>query len=276
MAPADAGGMPPLPRRTWWQRTRARFRRRRKGEAAEPGDDGRTGVERAAYQAYRRGLDLRYRVMRMVAFVAVVGFAALSLGVGPVNFNPRTWIRDGYHRLRGDTYVQVDGLKAAATDELPEGLAAFAVDGQPDRAWTTTWTQPSTPIVPCQDRAPVTATTGAGGTGAAAAPPAGAAGTLAVHLGAAVDIARIRILAGLTADDTGRRSTEWTPTILEIRDSTGGCRAVPLADTDHEQTIKLSVKGVTDLAVTVVGADPPLSPGGDHVSIREIRVDTKR
>jgi hypothetical protein len=259
-APGAATALAPPPRRSWWRRLVDRVRGRGPVRDFDEYGDDRMGASDAASKAYRRGLDLRYRVMRVVAVLAVLGIGAAALGVG--GFNPRGWVRDGWHRLRGDQYQAVERLQATAepAEEAPFH-AEWAVDGivSKDRAWTTRWTPPTTPVGECQ---PSNA-------------PGGATSALVLTLAQSADVVRIRVHAGLGDEDADRLS-EWRPTALDVEGDNGTCRRVVLRDEAGEQEVALPLGEVSAVRIAIVDATEPKTGDGDLVSIRELALLTER
>jgi hypothetical protein len=252
--------LPPLERRSWWRRFLDRFRRRRFGPEYDSHDPSQRDASERAYKAYRRGVGLRYRLLRITGAIAVIGVVAASLGVG--GFNPRGWISDGYHRLRGDQFQAIDGITAEAQPPPsdPQAHPDWATDGvvTADRSWTTTWSEESSGSAACDGSI-----------------PKGQAGGALVLTLRATDVARLRIDAGLGADDAARAS-EWRPTALVVEGDDGSCQRITLDDSADRQERSLEMGTVTSVRVTIVEAVAPLTGDDPALSVREIGLLSER
>jgi hypothetical protein len=240
----------PAPRPSWWQRLRARLR----GEK-----DGGATPTLSARKAYRASLDVRYRVMRVLAVVAGIGFLAGSFGLTGVN--P---IRGG-HSLWNKVFPRdklLSGLNAAAEPDLEAGEfpPPFAVDGDPDTAWAADWQQE-----PGDD--PADACAGDPTTG-------GADSSLVVTLPQASKLSMISVQGGLKAGDADR-TKQWQPTRLELRFDDGHCEEMALDDKAGLQEHRLDSKPVTrQVRITIVDAAAPRDQAAptNKVAIGEVRL----
>jgi hypothetical protein len=255
---AGQTSLAPLERRSWWRRFLDRLRGRR--SSTEHANDGRSAAERAATKAYRHGLGVRYRIGRVLGALVAVGIIAAAFGVGGVN--PRAWIRDGWHRLRGDQYQTVTGKLEAVADPLTAENGNFpaewAVDGIKTtlRPWATEWNG-----VPAGAACTDPKTTG------------GATSALVIKLPKPTDVARIRVDAGLDAED---RLNQWRPLALEVQGDDGLCQQIPLKDEAGTQDVDVALGTVQVVRIAVVDAAEPEGVSTKLLSIREIGFLTKR
>jgi hypothetical protein len=256
-------------RAPWWRRLLRR--RRRDGEAPS----------RSARAAYRRSLDLRYRVLRVVAVAA--GLGVIAGGFGLVGVNPVSGARSLWDRFfPRDERV---GELQAATDPPGAIVGEFApgnaVDGDADTAWATTWLlAPDAPAAEaCADDESTpgsTAEPAAGGDAAAPAPTAptgGGEAALVIALPEATELSKISVQPGLASGDPDR-ALHWQPTRLELRFDDGTCTEIELADEAGFQDHRIDAPETSTVRVSVLDAARPRAPegAGDLVAIGEIRL----
>ena len=236
--------------------------------------EGETAGGRGARAAYRRSLDLRFRVLRLVGVVAALGL--LAGGLGLAGLNPVSGARSLWERFF-PRYERVGELRATVQPEgtidadFPPGAA---VDGDPSTAWGTTWLRdPGAPAPePCatdsDDGADAADSESAGGD-----LEGGAAASLVMTLPEAVEVAKISIQPGLEAGDPAR-AAQLRPTLVEVRFDDGTCTPVELDDSAGFQDHRLDGPRTTTVRLTLVDAAPPtdLEASRGVVSIGEVRV----
>jgi hypothetical protein len=236
-APAPTGWQAgPQRRLPWWRRLLTR---------------GRSPSESKALRAYRRSLPMRYRVIRAIAGLLVLVLVALA--VWAIRGNPISWAKARWYDLRDTVQpVAVSGatLDPAEAQVRVEFEPQAAVDGDPASAWATAWT--------------------------AGAQPAGCSGehataeALVLRFDEVADVRKLRVAAGLPADDPGRLAQN-RPRLLEVRSSDGTCQTLPLADRASEQTLELTKPVSTDLLrIDVLDVYAPESAGSDLVAVSEV------
>jgi ribosomal protein L40E len=256
--PATGGG-PPERRRGRWPRVTAR----RRADGDDGGDQGLT-PSRAARSAYRHTLDVRYRVLRVLAVVAGVGLLAGSLGfagVNPISGARGLWDRFFPRDARvGELEAVADPPEVVDVDFAP----GAAVDGDPKTAWAATWQ-----LEPGADPAD--------GCGADESGTGGATGALEVALPAAVELSKLSIQPGLPPGDPGR-AAQWQPTRLELRFDDGSCTQVDLKDQAGFQDHRLDGPETRHVRIAVLDAAPPRDPAAstDQVAIGELRLYSKK
>jgi hypothetical protein len=240
------------PRLSWWHRLKARFRR-------GGGKEGEAQPSRSARAAYRRTLDVRYRIYRVLAVFAGVGLLAGSLGLA--GYNPISGARGLWNRFF-PRYEQVDDLDAAsdpADSEDPEFAARAAVDKDPNTEWAANWllTPDAEPIEEClgEDAA------------------GGADQMLVVSLPEPTKITKISLQAGLAEGDPDRAG-QFSPTKVELVYDNAECDQIDLKNKAGFQDHRLSAPETTTLRIRVLAATPPtdeaLSQG--KVGLGEVRV----
>jgi hypothetical protein len=240
------------PRPSWWQRLKARLRGNR-------GNDGEAQPTRSARAAYRRTLDVRYRVYRVLAVLAGVGLLAGSLGLA--GYNPITGARGLWNRSF-PRYEQVDELEAVsdpADREDPEFAAGAAVDKDPTTEWAAVWLLPpgADPVEDClgEDAA------------------GGADQMLVVSLPEPTKITKVSLQAGLAEGDPDRAG-QFSPTRVELVYDSGECVQIDLDEKAGVQDHRLSGPETTTLRIRVLAAAPPtdeaLSQG--KVGLGEVRI----
>lgn len=279
--PAPAGAGVGATRRSWWRR----FVDRLRGPVGRDGDDEGARPARSARAAYRRSLDVRFRVLRVLAVLA--GLGLLAGGLGLVGLNPISGARGLWDRFF-PRYERIGELRATVQPEgtieadFPPGAA---VDGDPSTAWATTWLlEPDAPAAAAcasGDEADGgdEAASDAGGAGddavggETAALQGGAAAGLVVNLPQAVEVAKIEVQPGLEAGDPARAG-QWRPTLLEVRFDDGTCETVELDDAAGIQDHRLDGPQTTTVRVRVLDAAPPTDPAASRglVAVGEVRV----
>ena len=242
------------PRPSRWQRIKARLR---PGGAKE----GEAQPSSTARAAYRRTLDVRYRVYRVLAVFAGVAFLAGSLGL--TGYNPITGARGLWDRFF-PRYEQVDQLQAVAdpvTAEDPELRGRSAVDGDPATEWAAVWLLPpgADPAEECQ---------GDDSKG-------GGDQALVITLPEATKIKKVSIQGGLPEGDP-ERALQWSPTKVELQYDNGECDQVSLDAEAGFQDHRISAPETTTLRVTVLDAAPPKNPLDveieNKVGLGEVRI----
>jgi zinc-ribbon domain len=240
------------PRPSWWQRLKARFRR-------GGGKQSEAQPTRSARTAYRRTLDVRYRIYRVLAVVAGVGLLAGSLGLA--GYSPISGARGLWNRFF-PRYEQVDQLEAVsnpADREDPEFGAGAAVDKDPTTEWAAVWLLPpgADPIEECL---------GEDASG-------GADQMLVVSLPEPTKITKVSLQAGLAEGDPDRAG-QFSPTRVELLYDNGECDQIDLDDKAGFQDQRLSAPETTTLRIRVLAATPPtdeaLSQG--KVGLGEVRI----
>jgi hypothetical protein len=240
----------PAPRPSWWQRLRARLRGERAGDATPT---------LSARKAYRATLDVRYRVMRVLALVAGVGLLAGSFGltgVNPLRSGRELWTKV-FPRDK-----QLGELTAAAEPDLEAGQfpPQYAVDGDPDTVWAADWLrEPGTDPDPACEGDPTSG---------------GADSALLVTLPEATKLSMISVQGGFKAGDPDR-STQWQPTRLELRFDDGSCEEVGLDDKAGFQEHRLDDEPVTrQVRITIIDAAAPRDQAAptNKVAIGEVRL----
>jgi hypothetical protein len=270
-AAVAAGGGPGVPEpmpspgpAPWWRRVRRRSAGAGRGEGATP--------SRAARVAYRRTLDVRYRVMRALALVAGVGLLAGSLGLAGVNpiagargLWDRAFSRD---RQVGELSAAADPAEVVQADFQP----GFAVDGDSDTAWATPWIaeEGAPPAEACAAPAASGTDGGAPGTG-------GAQSALVVTLPEAAEVSKIEVQPGLAAGDPAR-ATQRQPTLLELRFDDGSCTTVELADEAGFQEHRLDGPETATVRIAVLDSAQATDEAASQglVAIGEVRIFTPR
>jgi predicted amidophosphoribosyltransferase len=247
-------GLVAAPRPSFWQRLKGRFRRGGgKEDEAQP--------TRTARAAYRRTLDVRYRVYRVLA---VLGGAALLAGsFGLTGYNPITGVRGLWDRFF-PRYEQVDQLQAVVdpdTVEDPELRGRSAVDGDPGTEWAAVWL-----LAPDAD--PVEECLGQDSRG-------GGDQALVITLPEPTKIKKVSLQGGLPAGDV-ERPFQWSPTLVELQYDNGECDQVSLDTTPGFQDHRLSSPETTTVRVTILDAAPPkdpADPGNENkVGLGEVRI----
>ena len=245
-------GLVAAPRPSFWQRLKARFRRGGdKENEAQPSRTART--------AYRRTLDVRYRIYRVLAVVGGVGLLAGSLGLA--GYSPISGARGLWNRFF-PRYEQVDQLEAVsnpADREDPEFGAGAAVDKDPTTEWAAVWLLPpgADPIEECLGEDA----------------PGGADQMLVVSLPEPTKITKVSLQAGLAEGDPDRAG-QFSPTRVELLYDNGECDQIDLDDKAGFQDHRLSAPETTTLRIRVLAATPPtdeaLSQG--KVGLGEVRI----
>jgi ribosomal protein L40E len=239
------------PRLSWWQRLKARFRR-------GGGKEREAQPSRSARAAYRRTLDVRYRVYRVLAVFAGVGLLVGSLGLA--GYNPISGARGLWNRFF-PRYEQVDQLEAAVspeTSEDPSFAGGAAVDGDPATEWAAIWLQPGADQVEeCQGENSI----------------GGADSALVVTLPEPTKITKVSLQAGLPEGDADR-AFQWSPTRVELQYDNGECDQVDLDETAGFQDHRLSGPETTTVRLTVLAAAPPTETIGSKnlVGFGEVRI----
>lgn len=233
----------PAPRPSWWRRLRGR------GDGAAP----------SARAAYRRTLDVRFRVLRVLAVVATLGMGAGLLGVSGIN--PVEQARDLWKRVfpRDEPVTDVTATADPVAAEQREFAAGAAVDGAPDTAWGATWTR-----APGDDTEPVPACAPDPGTG-------GADAALVLTLPEATELSTLEVRAGLPQGDPDREN-QWRPTLLELRYDDGSCEAIELAADPGPQRHSIDAPSTATVRLTVLAAAPPPSGTGTLTTLAEVRL----
>lgn len=244
----------PEPSRSWWQRLKARFR----GEPPSGTEPGRQGMVRSAYKG---GLDLRYRVLRVVGLLALLG-----VGVGVFGFariNPISGARDLWRNVfpRYEPIVEISATNDPEALDRREFAAAAAVDRDPRTAWATSWqlTPDDDPVALCPD---------VPGTG-------GGDSALLVSLTQETDLAKIEVQAGLPEGDP-ERADQWRPRLLELRYDDGTCDRIELEDEPGLQSHEIEANDTASVRIAVLDAAQPRSGNGDLVSLGEVRLFSQK
>ena len=240
----------PAPKESWWRRLVNRLR----GRPPRGADGNRY---RHAKMAYRRSLDLRFRIMRIGAALGSVAFIAGTLGIAGVN--PVRSARNLWHDTF-PSYTRITDITAASAPEerdRREYAASFALDGAPDSAWAAGWTLAA----------------GEGPAEGCVVPPAGggADAGLLLTFAEATDLDRLEIQVGLPQGDPDR-ANQWRPTRLELRYDDGECEYVDLGEKPGIQRHDIDGSDTTTVRLTVLEAVPPTSGDGDLVSFGEVRL----
>jgi hypothetical protein len=268
--PAAAAGVD-VSRRSWWRRLVDRVR----GRTGRDGDAEGARPARSARAAYRRSLDARFRVLRVLA--ALAGLGLLAGGLGLVGLNPISGARGLWDRFF-PRYERIGELRATIEPEgtieadFPPGAA---VDGDPTTAWATTWLlEPDAPTAAaCTSGDEAGGGDGADGGGATDELQGGASAGLVVNLPQAAEVAKIEVQPGLEAGDPARAG-QWRPTLLEVRFDDGTCEVVELDDAAGVQDHRLDGPQTTTLRLRVLDAAPPTDPAASRglVAVGEVRV----
>jgi hypothetical protein len=242
------------PSRSWWQRLKARLR----GEPPSGTDPGRYGIARSAYKTT---LDLRYRALRVIGLLALLGLGVGAFGIARIN--PISGARDLWRNVfpRYEPVVEV----TAATD--PELLTrrdfegGAAVDGDPSTAWAAEWllAPDDEPAELCPD----------------VPEPGGADSALLISLTQATDLAKVEIQAGLPEGDPDRED-QWRPRLLELRYDDGTCDRIELDDEPGLQGHEIDADDTASVRIAVLDAAQPRSGNGDLVSLGEVRLFTQK
>ncbi|HET6954573.1 MAG TPA: zinc ribbon domain-containing protein [Acidimicrobiales bacterium] len=243
------------PRPSLWQRLTGRARSR-----DGTGSDREGGVpSRTARAAYRRSLDVRFRVMRVLALVAGVGIMAGSLGL--VGVNPIRGARGLWDKYF-PRYEAIGELQAAADPPQavdPDFPPGFAVDRDPQSAWAAQWRTPddADPPEACPEEP-------SGG---------GADAALIITLPEPTAVGKISVQANLPAD-TPSRAGFHQPTRLEVRFDDGTCEKVELADKAGFQSHRIDGPQTSTVRIAVIDARPPRDQAlsQEQVAIGEIRL----
>ncbi len=223
--------------------------------------EGEAQPSNAARAAYRRTLDVRYRVYRVLAVFAGVAFLAGSLGLA--GYNPITGARGLWDRFF-PRYEQVDQLQAVAdpaTAEDPELRGRSAVDGDPATEWAAVWLLPpgADPAEECQ---------GDDSKG-------GGDQALVITLPEATKIKKVSIQGGLPEGDP-ERALQWSPTKVELQYDNGECDQVSLDAEAGFQDHRLSAPETTTLRVTCWTPPRPRTPLDveieNKVGLGEVRI----
>jgi hypothetical protein len=249
-APTTAPTRAAPARLSWWRRLLARLR-------GGGGDHGEGGGDRTARAAYRRSLDVRFRVLRWVAVLATLGLGAGAAGLAGIN--PVSGARSLWERFfpRDERVTEVTAATSPEETERPDFAAGAAVDGAPDTAWAAGWTLAADdPAADACGDLP----TGGGGDAA-----------LVLNLPAATELSRLEVQPGLPAGDPDRPN-QWRPTRLELRYEDGSCEEIELRDEPGSQEHDIEAEETTSVRVVVLDAAPPTSGDGDLVSIGELRL----
>jgi hypothetical protein len=238
------------PRPSFWQRLKARLRGDKQGEAQPT---------RSARAAYRRTLDVRYRVYRVLAVFAGVGLLAGSLGLA--GYNPITGARGLWNRFF-PRYEQVDELQAAVSPperEDPDFAGGAAVDGDRNTEWAATWSLQA-------DADPVEDCLGQDATG-------GGDQALVITLPEPTEITKVSLQAGLAEGDPDRAG-QWSPTRVELVYDDGQCDQVDLDEKAGLQDSRLSGPETTTVRMRVLDAAPPTDSAlsADKVGLGEVRI----
>lgn len=252
--PEPPGPTIKAPAPSWWQRLRDRLR----GEPPSGTDPGRYNLARSAY---KRSLDVRYRVLRAIGLLAVLGVGVGVFGIARVN--PISGARD----LWRDVFPRYERIAELTATADPEALdrrdfaAAAAVDGDPSTAWAAGWLrQPDADPAPLCPDVPG---------------PGGADTALLVSLVEATDLAKIELQAGLPEGDPDRED-QWRPRLLELRYDDGTCDRVELDDATGFQSHEIDASDTASVRIAVLDAAQPRSGSGDLVSIGEVRLFRQR
>jgi hypothetical protein len=212
----------------------------------------RSAAERAARQAFRRSLPVRYWIYRLATVLVVTGLVAVLAVI--TRGDPVGWARDRWYDVRG-VPVPVPVASVAldpAVPERPQFEARLAVDAVPATAWGTAWIEGTVPSGTCGTTRTTTA--------------------LLLTFPAAADVRAVRLIAGLPTGD-GKRLQQWRPKQLELRFSDGSCQSLPVTDAGAEQTLTLAEPvSTTEVRVDVVDVYPRPDGGSDVVAISEIVV----
>jgi hypothetical protein len=240
----------PAPRPSWWQRLRARLRGEKEGEATPT---------LSARKAYRATLDVRYRVMRVLALVAGVGLLAGSFGLTGVN--PIRGTRGLWNKVFPRD-KEIGELTARAEPDLVAGQfpAEAAVDRDPTTVWAAVWQRDEG-----EDPAPVCGDEPTNG---------GADSVLIVKLPEATKLSMIAVQGGFEEGDPDR-STQWQPTRLEVRFDDETCEEFALDDKAGLQKHRFDSQHVTrEVRIAIVDAAAPRDQEAptDNVAIGEVRL----
>jgi hypothetical protein len=172
--------------------------------------------------------------------------------------------------LTGNPVSTLTGLWYYVTDEkppiedvtataAPQGsvAAGFAVagvlDGRPETAWATGWSDTGRPPDGCA--------------------PNGAAGQVVLRWQGDAEVRGIEVRAGLAAEQRDR-AQQYRPRTLAVRYGEDGCTTVDLENEPGWQPRDLELDQEVDtLTVAVVAAYPPeATPGMELVAIQDLRV----
>jgi len=207
---------------------------------------------RTAARAFRRSLPVWYRWRRMLVVLAAVGL--VGGGVVVVGPNPRQWLTDHWHELRG-TVVPVKVIGVTATPEAAKGA-----DSRPDHlidGAETMWTVPWPPAAP---------------TGSCAAGP----GPRIVLRFEPTRVANLVIHAGAPVDQPDRLQ-RFRPRTISYGFDGGVCRTAQLrADGTAEVIAVDSGAPVSRLDLVIVDAYAPPADGAQPtLSVTEIAVQSR-
>jgi hypothetical protein len=242
-----------------WRRITGRGDRADRPRRADTGDDDGSTAGRAARAAYRRSLDVRFRVLRVLAVVAGLGLMAGALGL--VGLNPVSGARSLWDRFF-PRYEAIGELQAVAEPgevvdaDFPPGAA---VDRDPATAWATGWG-----VDPAGD--PPAACADEPGTG-------GAESALLVTLPERTAVGKLSIQPNLPGDDAGRAAF-GSPTRVELRFDDGSCEDVELTAEAGSQHHRIDGPETTTVRIAVIDAAPPRDPAlsQGQVAIGEVRL----
>jgi zinc-ribbon domain len=242
-----------------WRRMTGRGDRADRTRSAEAQDDDGSTAGRAARAAYRRSLDVRYRVLRVFAVLAGVGLMAGAFGL--VGLNPVSGARSLWDRFF-PRYETIGELQAVAEPgeavdaDFPPGAA---VDRDPATAWATPWE-----VDPAGD--PPRACADEPGTG-------GAESALLVTLPERTAVGKLSIQPNLPGDDANRAAF-GSPTRVELRFDDGSCEDVELKAEAGFQDHRIDGPETTTVRIAVLDAAPPRDPAlsQGQVAIGEVRL----
>jgi hypothetical protein len=243
-AAAAAGA--PAPRRLPWYR--------RIGDLVGGGRDFRRsmrGANRGLRATYNVGMSIRAQFVRVSVLLGTVGIGLSQLG--PWGGDVRSQLRGRIDRLLPHSYVDVKVDQTAtdpATRALPGFDVAFAVDGDPGRAWAAPWRPAGDSGQPCRR--------------------AGGAPALVLTFRQPATINRVTIAAGL-AEGNNERPQQARPRQVDLLFSDGTCTVFDLADSPGGQHVDVNAAKVTNVRVVIVDAYPPRDAGGAPlVSLSEV------
>jgi hypothetical protein len=210
-------------------------------------------------EAYSRSLTPSTIAFRVAVVVATIAALVVILTVS--GLHPIRQVTDYVGHVLGRG--RVDGVTATSQpdDALSGHSAAWAVDDQRDRGWTSRWT--------ASDAGSSSAACSSGAGTTAGRPPSSAtANTLVLRFPSATDVREIGIEAGLP--DSGERNNRWQPKTLELLWDGGGCQRVDLANDPALQRFGVDQGFVGGLTIVVVAGYPPTNAGSDRLDIGEV------
>jgi hypothetical protein len=227
---------------------------RRLGDLVGGGRDFRRSMRsanRGLRATYNIGLSIRSQFVRATLLLGTVGIGLSQLG--PWGAGVRGELTNRIDGLLPKSYVDVP-VDAAVTDPASRALpgydVAFAVDGDPGRAWAAPWQPAADSGQPCHR--------------------AGGAPALLVTFRQPASLNRVTMLAGL-AEGNDERARQARPRQVDLLFSDGTCTVFDLTDTPTAQHVDVNAAKITSVRVVIVDAYPARDARGTPlVGISEV------